>query len=83
MDRHAVSRRLRHLAGMAGVRLPRMHPLMLRHTFVTTMLPASTCETCRSRTGTPTPTTMRYDRACENLDRPPNCILAAYLVSGT
>jgi hypothetical protein len=27
--------------------------------------------------------TMRYDRACSNLDRHPNYILAAYLASGT
>ena len=40
MDRHAATRPLRHLAGDAGVRLPRMHPHMLRHTFVTTMLDA-------------------------------------------
>ncbi|MFE9658132.1 hypothetical protein, partial [Micromonospora sp. NPDC006431] len=25
---------------------------------------------------------MRYDRACKNLDRHPNYILAAYMVSG-
>jgi integrase/recombinase XerD len=36
MDRHAATRRLHHLADQAGVRLPRMHPHMLRHTFVTT-----------------------------------------------
>jgi hypothetical protein len=40
MDRHAASRRLRQLADAAGIRLPRMHPHMLRHTFVTTMLDA-------------------------------------------
>jgi integrase/recombinase XerD len=40
MDRHAATRRLRQLAAVAGVRLPRMHPHMLRHTFVTTMLDA-------------------------------------------
>ena len=34
------SRRLRRLAQVAGVRLARMHPHMLRHTFVTTMLGA-------------------------------------------
>ena len=28
-------------------------------------------------------TTMRYDRARKNLDRHPNCILAAYMASGT
>ncbi|WP_205751858.1 tyrosine-type recombinase/integrase [Cryptosporangium phraense] len=40
MDRHAATRRLKHLAAIAGVRMPRMHPHMLRHTFVTTMLDA-------------------------------------------
>jgi len=40
MDRHAASRRLRQLADAAGIRMPRMHPHMLRHTFVTTMLDA-------------------------------------------
>ena len=34
MDRHAATRRLRRLATAANVRLPRMHPHMLRHTFV-------------------------------------------------
>jgi site-specific recombinase XerC len=37
MDRHAATRRLKHLAASAGIRMPRMHPHMLRHTFVTTM----------------------------------------------
>ncbi|MGI8949837.1 MAG: tyrosine-type recombinase/integrase [Ornithinimicrobium sp.] len=37
MDRHAATRRLHHLADEAGISLPRMHPHMLRHTFVTTM----------------------------------------------
>jgi site-specific recombinase XerD len=40
MDRHAATRRLRSLAGAAGVRIGRTHPHMLRHTFVTTMLDA-------------------------------------------
>ena len=40
MDRHAATRRLRRLADTAGVHLPRMHPHMFRHTFVTTMLDA-------------------------------------------
>jgi integrase/recombinase XerD len=31
MDRHAPTRRLKHLAATAGVRMPRMHPHMLRH----------------------------------------------------
>ncbi|WP_344507267.1 tyrosine-type recombinase/integrase [Dactylosporangium maewongense] len=38
MDRHAATRRLKHLASTAGVRMPRKHPHMLRHTFVTTSL---------------------------------------------
>jgi integrase/recombinase XerD len=37
MDRHAATRRLKHLAQPAGIRMPRMHPHLLRHTFVTTM----------------------------------------------
>ena len=37
MDRHAATRRLKHLAATAGIRKPRMHPHMLRHTFVTTI----------------------------------------------
>ncbi|MEU9828177.1 tyrosine-type recombinase/integrase [Micromonospora chersina] len=41
MDRHAATRRLKHLAHTAGFRTPRMHPHMLRHTFVTTMLDAN------------------------------------------
>lgn len=40
MDRHAATRRLQNLAAESVVRLPRMHPHMLRHTFVTTMLDA-------------------------------------------
>jgi site-specific recombinase XerD len=40
MDRPAATRQLKHLAATAGVRMPRMHPHMLRHTFVTTMLDA-------------------------------------------
>lgn len=37
MDRHAATRRLRHLATTAGVQVTRAHPHMLRHKFVTTM----------------------------------------------
>ena len=40
MDRHAATRRLRHLACAGGVQVTRAHPHMLRHTFVTTMLDA-------------------------------------------
>ena len=85
MDRHAATRRLRRLADVAGVRLPRMHPHMLRHTFVTTMLDAGVDlrdVQIAARHADPR-TTMRYDRARKNLDRHPNYILAAYMASGT
>jgi site-specific recombinase XerD len=85
MDRHAATRRLRRLAMAAGVRLPRMHPHMLRHTYVTTMLDAGVDlrdVQIAARHADPR-TTMRYDRARNNLDRHPNYILAAYMASGT
>ena len=85
MDRHAATRRLRRLAATAGVRLPRMHPHMLRHTFVTTMLDAGVDlrdVQIAARYADPR-TTMRHDRARKNLDRHPNYILAAYMASGT
>jgi integrase len=84
MDRHAA-RRLHRLSEAAGVRLPRMHPHMLRHTFVTTMLDAGVDlrdVQIAARHADPR-TTMRYDRARKNLDRHPNYILAAYMASGT
>jgi len=34
MDRHAATRRLRHLAEAAGIQIARAHPHMLRHTHV-------------------------------------------------
>ena len=85
MDRHCATRRLRRLAEQAGVKLPRMHPHMLRHTFVTTMLDAGVDlrdVQIAARHADPR-TTMRYDRARKNLDRHPNYILAAYMASGT
>ena len=85
MDRHAATRRLRHLAATAGVPIMRPHPHMLRHTFVTTMLDAGVDlrdVQIAARHADPR-TTMRYDRARMNLDRHPNYILAAYMASGT
>jgi site-specific recombinase XerD len=85
MDRHAATRRLRQLADTAGVRIARTHPHMLRHTFVTTMLDAGVDlrdVQIAARHADPR-TTMRYDRARQNLDRHPNYILAAYMASGT
>ncbi len=85
MDRHAATRRLKLLAEAAGIRMPRMHPHMLRHTFVTTMLDAGVSlrdVQIAARHADPR-TTMRYDRARKTLDRHPNYILAAYMASGT
>jgi integrase/recombinase XerD len=85
MDRHSATRRLRALARAAGVSTVRMHPHMLRHTFVTTMLDAGVDlrdVQIAARHADPR-TTMRYDRARKNLDRHPNYVLAAYMASGT
>ncbi|WP_432577616.1 tyrosine-type recombinase/integrase, partial [Kineococcus arenarius] len=85
LDRHSATRRLRHLADAARIRLPRMHPHMLRHTYVTTMLDAGVDlrdVQIAARHADPR-TTMRYDRARTTLDRHPNYILAAYMASGT
>jgi integrase/recombinase XerD len=85
MDRHCATRRLRRLAETTGLKFPRMHPHMLRHTFVTTMLDAGVDlrdVQIAARHADPR-TTMRYDRARKNLDRHPNYILAAYMASGT
>jgi integrase/recombinase XerD len=85
MDRHAATRRLRHLAESAGVRLPRMHPHMLRHTFVTTMLDAGVDlrDAQIAARHADRRTNMRYDRARQNLDRHPYSILATYMAAGT
>jgi integrase/recombinase XerD len=85
MDRHAATRRLCHLAAVSGVRIARMHPHMLRHTYVTTMLDAgvSLRDTQIAARHADPRTTMRYDRARKNLDRHANYILAAFMASGT
>jgi len=85
MDRHAATRRLRHLADQAGIQMAKAHPHMLRHTFVTTSFDAGVDlrdVQIAARHADPR-TTMRYDRARHNLDRHPNYILAAYMASGT
>jgi site-specific recombinase XerD len=85
MDRHAATRRLKTLAAATRMRMPPIHPHMLRHTFVTTMLDAGVSlrdVQIAARHADPR-TTMRYDRARRNLDRHPNYILAAYMASGT
>lgn len=85
MDRHCATRRLRRLAEAAVVRLPPLHPHLLRHTYVTTMLDAGVDlrdVQIAARHADPR-TTMRYDRARKNLDGHPNYILAAYMASAT
>ncbi|GAB3899110.1 hypothetical protein GCM10029964_084560 [Kibdelosporangium lantanae] len=85
MDRHCATRRLRALAETAVVGLPQIHPHLLRHTYVTTMLDAGVDlrdVQIAARHADPR-TTMRYDRARKNLDRHPNYILAAYMASAT
>jgi integrase/recombinase XerD len=84
MDRHAATWRLWRLAQATGLRT-RIHPHMLRHTFVTTMLDAGVDlrdVQIAARHADPR-TTMRYDRARTNLDRRPNYILAAHMSSAT
>jgi site-specific recombinase XerD len=85
MDRQAATRRLAALALACRMRMPPLHPHMLRHTFVTTMLDAGVDlrdVQIAARHADPR-TTMRYDRARNQLDRHPNYILAAYMASGT
>src|SRR6266550_4600977 len=72
-------------ATSADIQIARAHPHMLRHTYVTTMLDAGADlrdVQIAARHADPR-TTMRYDRARNNLDRHPNYILAAYMASGT
>ena len=84
LDRHAATSRLHQLAETAGIRVTRAHPHMLRQTFVTTSFDAGVDlrdVQIAARHADPR-TTMRCDRACQNLDRHPNYILAAYMASG-
>jgi site-specific recombinase XerD len=85
MDRHAATRSLRRLAAESAVRSPRMHPHMLRHTFVTTVLDAGVDlrDVQIAARHADSRTTMRYDCARNNLGRHPNYILAVFMASGT
>ena len=81
LDRQAATRSLHRLQQASSVTIARMHPHMLRHTFVTTMLDAGVDlrDTQIAARHADPRTTMRYDRARANLDRHPNYILAAYM----
>ena len=82
---HTATRRLQHLAAATTFAMPHLHPHMLRHTYVTTMLDAGVDlrdVQIAARHADPR-TTMRYDRARNHLDRHPNYILAGYMASGT
>jgi integrase/recombinase XerD len=85
LTRQSATRSLHRLQKGSGVITARMHPHMLRHTFVTTMLDAGVDlrDTQITARHADPKTTMRYDRARANLDRHPNYILAAYMSSGT
>jgi hypothetical protein len=73
MDRHAATRRLKHLAAGAGIRMPRMRPHMLHHTLVTRLDAGVSLRDVQIAARHADPrTTMRYDRARRNLDRHPN-----------
>jgi site-specific recombinase XerD len=85
MDRHAATRRRRRRAEVAGVRIARAPPPLLRPTLVTTMLDAGVdlrdVQIAARHDGPRT--TMRPDRARKTLGRHPSYVLAAYLASGT
>jgi integrase/recombinase XerD len=74
MDRHAATRRLHRLQAAAGVPIARMHPHMLRCTFVTTMLDAGMDlrgTQIAARHADPR-TTMRSTSASSHQPRPPS-----------
>jgi hypothetical protein len=65
MDRHAATRRLRHLAEAAGIQITRTHPHMLRHALLSTSFDAGVDlrdVQIAARHADPR-TTMRYDNS--------------------
>jgi integrase/recombinase XerD len=84
MDRHAAARIVRRTANAAAIPR-RVHPHVLRHAFVTTLLDAGVAlrdVQIAARHADPR-TTTRYDRARRNLDRHAVYILAAYLADAS
>lgn len=85
VDGRSMTLRLRALAAAGGVRVQRIYPHALRHSFVTTMLDAGVDlrdVQIAARHSDPK-TTMRYDRNRQNLDRHANYILAAYMAGSS
>ena len=84
MDRHCASRIVRRVARRAGI-TKRVGPHTLRHAFITAALDAGVPlrDVQEAASHADPRTTMRYDRARNNLDRHPNYVLAAYMASGT
>jgi integrase/recombinase XerD len=86
MDRHAAMRRLHRLLAAAGVPIARMHPHILRYTFVTTILDAGVDmrdTQIAARHADLAPRCAPPVRARTNLNRHPNYILAVYMSSDT
>lgn len=84
-DGRSLTLRLRALAAAGGLRIQRIYPHALRHSFVTTMLDAGVDlrdVQIAARHSDPK-TTMRYDRNRQNLDRHANYILAAYMAGSS
>jgi hypothetical protein len=85
MDRHAATRRLRHLAQAAGIQTARAHPTCsVIHSSRPCLTLASTCAMCRSPPVTPTlaPRCVMAEPA-RTWTAHPNYILAAYIASGS
>ena len=81
MDRHAATRRLRHLADQAGSGCHGCNPPAAANLRLDAGVDLRDVQ-IEARHADPR-TTMRYARARKNLDRHPNYILAAYMASGT
>ena len=84
LDRHDAGRIVRKVAHRAGISKA-VSPHTLRHAFITAALDAGVPlrDVQEAASHSDPRTTMRYDRARQNLDRHPNYILAAYMASGT
>ena len=84
MDRHSAGRIVRRVARRAGL-AKKISPHTLRHAFITAALDAGVPlrDVQEAASHADPRTTMRYDRARNNLDRHPNYILAAFMASAT